>query len=335
MVQYTGKTCLICKQIFDDNDDIVVCPECGTPYHRDCYRKEGCQNTELHRTGGSWQDTAEPSEGAEKCPNCGTELREGAQFCDRCGSPVGTAGRIPSYRGRFGQNMQGGMQGAMGFTEFSEDGRTVLTAGPADVLEEDVTVDEMSRFVGSNKQYYLPRFVLMNRLNMKISFNLAAFFFPEAYLAYRKMYLPAILVFVLRTIILLPWTAQLLGTMLADQTYYSMLAQVLADQPEMLRRLAVFAALGSGENTSNAASAIGGLSAVSSFLNVALEMGMCLFANSLYYRHCILCVKKIKEDNMAGNIEMLGGTSVIGLVVFLLLMFARLYVSMFFLLNIV
>ena len=32
MADYTGKKCIVCGGVFSENDDIVVCPECGTPY---------------------------------------------------------------------------------------------------------------------------------------------------------------------------------------------------------------------------------------------------------------------------------------------------------------
>ena len=39
MARYTGNHCPVCEQEFTDNDDIVVCPDCGTPYHRACWQK--------------------------------------------------------------------------------------------------------------------------------------------------------------------------------------------------------------------------------------------------------------------------------------------------------
>lgn len=36
-MDYRGQHCPICGKEFCDGDDIVVCPECGTPYHRECY----------------------------------------------------------------------------------------------------------------------------------------------------------------------------------------------------------------------------------------------------------------------------------------------------------
>ena len=34
MADYKNKKCVVCKELFSDYDDIVVCPECGAPYHR-------------------------------------------------------------------------------------------------------------------------------------------------------------------------------------------------------------------------------------------------------------------------------------------------------------
>ena len=36
MIDYTGLECPICGEKFTAQDDIVVCPECGAPHHRDC-----------------------------------------------------------------------------------------------------------------------------------------------------------------------------------------------------------------------------------------------------------------------------------------------------------
>ena len=70
MSNFTGSKCIICENEFNDNDDIVVCPECGTPYHRECYQKEGkCVNVRLHDQGKSWSDSeyADNENSRKKC----------------------------------------------------------------------------------------------------------------------------------------------------------------------------------------------------------------------------------------------------------------------------
>ena len=42
MNEYLGCECSVCRKPFAAGDDIVVCPECGTPYHRACYEAACC-----------------------------------------------------------------------------------------------------------------------------------------------------------------------------------------------------------------------------------------------------------------------------------------------------
>ena len=41
MSLYKGYKCAACGNVFDENDDVVVCPECGAPHHRSCYLEKG------------------------------------------------------------------------------------------------------------------------------------------------------------------------------------------------------------------------------------------------------------------------------------------------------
>ena len=40
-MDWKGHKCVSCHKLFKEGDDIVVCPECGAPYHRACYAAEG------------------------------------------------------------------------------------------------------------------------------------------------------------------------------------------------------------------------------------------------------------------------------------------------------
>lgn len=65
--RYNNQKCPVCENAFGENDDIVVCPICGTPHHRDCYKKNGeCANTDRHNEGFCWtaKDTQAPESAA-------------------------------------------------------------------------------------------------------------------------------------------------------------------------------------------------------------------------------------------------------------------------------
>ncbi|MDR1755317.1 MAG: hypothetical protein LBR74_10565 [Eubacterium sp.] len=60
MALYSGIKSPCCDKEFSDGDDIVVCPQCGTPHHRDCYAAKGeCVNRRLHEIGYIWKSPIE------------------------------------------------------------------------------------------------------------------------------------------------------------------------------------------------------------------------------------------------------------------------------------
>ena len=86
------KECVVCHKPLTEHDDVVFCPECGAPYHRECYEKEGhCVFEEKH---GSFsyespkpKHTEEHAQGA-RCPNCGAENPQSANYCSKCGKKL-------------------------------------------------------------------------------------------------------------------------------------------------------------------------------------------------------------------------------------------------------
>ena len=62
-MRYSDYKCDGCGRVFQNDDDIVVCPECATPQHRECYKeKGGCVNAHLHAEGFQWQGEKQLSE---------------------------------------------------------------------------------------------------------------------------------------------------------------------------------------------------------------------------------------------------------------------------------
>ena len=55
MSRFKNKLCPVCRIAFNEDEDIVVCPDCGTPHHRECYMKIGhCGIEEYHAKGFVW-----------------------------------------------------------------------------------------------------------------------------------------------------------------------------------------------------------------------------------------------------------------------------------------
>lgn len=51
MFLYENNKCPVCGKEFAEGDDVVSCPECGTPHHRECYKSLGkCVNKDKHGT---------------------------------------------------------------------------------------------------------------------------------------------------------------------------------------------------------------------------------------------------------------------------------------------
>lgn len=52
---------LFAENLFPKTEDIVVCPDCGAPHHRECYQRLGhCALIENHKLGKNWDPPAEP-----------------------------------------------------------------------------------------------------------------------------------------------------------------------------------------------------------------------------------------------------------------------------------
>ena len=66
-MDYVGLKCEICGTKFNKGDDVVVCPDCGTPMHRNCYSKEiGCPNKTKHSDGFVYEGFEKIKKSAQK-----------------------------------------------------------------------------------------------------------------------------------------------------------------------------------------------------------------------------------------------------------------------------
>lgn len=237
MFFYEGQICPVCGKHFAESDDIVACPACGCPHHRECWKQEGqCHFAADHGTDRQWaqgRSVAEekPSETpTRRCPNCGAENPEFAEFCARCGRDLEceewesaphaphnqytppTGGDIPPFRPPYpAWSNQPPVQDPYG--GLSPDERI-----------GDFTAAELAEVVGTNATYYLPRFKKMTESGSKISWNNAAFFFSHNWLLYRKNILWGIVFFAAA------FTTQLLVQLFVPEAFAMELIQLSRQQ---------------------------------------------------------------------------------------------------------
>jgi len=201
--QYEGKTCQICHSYLFDDDDVVVCPICGAPQHRDCYNSLGhCGAESYHGTDRQYDKVARQvesvsdnsSENAKDenitCSRCGRSSKKGTSFCPYCGNSLNspTGGQPFGNTGQFG-----GFPFGAGFVPPVID---PLGGISPEAVTDDIKASDIKEFVAVNTQRYIPKFFKMSKEN-KSSWNWAAFLFPHAWLFYRKDFKPAILVSIL------------------------------------------------------------------------------------------------------------------------------------------
>ncbi len=219
MPKYIGQPCTSCRNVFKEGDEIVVCPECGSPYHKECYRLEGkCVNTLLHESGSEWHPEPvvmpAPANATDRvCPNCGTHNNLEAYFCTNCGTPLSADRPVRPIQQP--DQQQAPNMGMPGYMPPYVNVRTVSN----DTDIDGNTVGEYSAYVGKNKAYYyIPKFLRFASKNGgKFSFNLPAFFLSPFWFFYRKMPQWGILTLVLSIVTGIPTILQyfLYGTGMA------------------------------------------------------------------------------------------------------------------------
>lgn len=176
-MNFIGEKCVLCEKVFEEGDDVVVCPECGSPHHRECYKKHGrCANLYMHETGQKWKRFIINS--SHETPTIIINSEEIEKYTSESEENQARAGMESEMIRETGFNLNEDMGG--------------------------VTLKEIIAFVGTNQFYYIPVFKRMKDLGSKISFNLSCFLLPSFYFANRKMWLWAIIASVISVILNIP-----------------------------------------------------------------------------------------------------------------------------------
>ena len=202
---YESQICDICGEKFTRTDDIVVCPDCGAPFHRRCWNKVGhCTHEDEHAYGFEWPSTPiRPAiDSGIKCPNCGAVMPEGTLFCENCGCP------LPIKREESDENAPA-RNGEMSFEEYMENARLAAEREMRGEMD-GVRIKDMAIYIGPNASYYVSKFKRSEVNSRYKPFCWTAFLFPPLYYACRKMYKWALLSALIKFIIAIPSSIMML-----------------------------------------------------------------------------------------------------------------------------
>lgn len=330
MAEYTHLPCVVCGKEFDENSDVVVCPVCGTPHHRECYKQLGhCANISWHEENKTYDAELEKAqiEGEQRqkekemqnpgqpevsqrivCNRCGQKNNADAVFCSHCGFPLSNG---------FGSHAQQGSE-QRGF----QGGFNAVSFAPAPNPNEDFDGVEgwkLAAVVKENQFSFMPRFMSFARRKNKVSFNFCAFLFSPLYFFYRKMYLLGILGLIIEFICTIPNAILMLTNQYLSNVYDLTVTwglNLTISQMQALSTANYFA----------------------SIVSLAVQILVGLFANYLYYRKCIKTAKGIDEkahskEEFLTLADKKGGTNRIIILVFLALTFVASWSISFILAN--
>ncbi|MBR5872440.1 MAG: DUF2628 domain-containing protein, partial [Oscillospiraceae bacterium] len=285
--------CPWCGEKFAEGDDIVVCPECGTPHHRACYKEHSaCANEEMHGENFEWNGTssahtAHKHENTEegktvKCAHCGTENPEHFRYCLSCGAPISQEKPKSRYEASY--------------EEFQRERERIFSESFSSDFD-GVSPKEAAVFVRSNVGYFLPRFAAFSK-GAKFDTNFSAFIFSYMYLFYRKMYGFGLAVFAVINLLSIP--TYLLDFQLIQEEYVKagLLSQVIWNVPHQ-EELAVYSIIGS-------------------VFIWMIRIALCMFFNRIYYSKVVSDIKKNREslatesqEKIAAFFRKKGGTTLL------------------------
>lgn len=185
MPDYTKYKCPVCNKQFTDGDDIVTCPECGTPHHRECYKLTGhCVNQGLHESNYNFIDS-EKEKRKEEEKNQTEKSFEGEYSGDYYYSPEEDF--VSQAKKEAQEKKQDKSENEKGFSPFQvTDFNKTQYKENAEI--DGVNINDIAATVRTNAPRFIGIFKKQSDSKKKTGWNWSAFFFGSFYLLFRKMY---------------------------------------------------------------------------------------------------------------------------------------------------
>lgn len=233
MPKYYGCPCEGCGKPLTLRDDIVVCPDCGAPYHRDCYEKLGrCIHSAAHAAGYEWKFPYQESELCT-CPACGERTLRSEEHCRCCGAVLPPEGaEEPADRSE--EPGEGSFDYSSFYRQFQETGtpsadpmkQAYEAAFGKEEAMDGIPCADWASYIGPASPAYMNTYCRMQLAHSKVSMSFSALLFGPFYFFYRKAWKPAfaflaaeLLLFVPTLLQMMQITGSSLSLGLSDSTY--------------------------------------------------------------------------------------------------------------------
>lgn len=268
--RFLNEKCPVCNKDFQSDDDIVVCPDCGTPHHRECYKENTkCANHEMHNEDFRWEPTFVPLEEVNNEPEKEQKFPFG-QDIDLDQMPVG----FP----------------------FSQIQANLFDAFPEEI-EDGVKTEDVAIFVRHESPKYIKKFQQIK--DGKLTWNWGAFFFAPYWFFYRKLYKLGVIFLALFVLLssmsFLPPALKFSETIYDFETQIEELTETVETDAEYETAVVELYQSAYKELNENKTGLI--ILSIQSVTTFAISIFIGLNANKWYYKHTISQVKKICTEN--------------------------------------
>ena len=218
MPKYYGCPCEGCGKPLTLQDDIVVCPDCGAPYHRDCYEKLGrCIHAPAHAAGYEWKFPYQESELCT-CPACGERTLRSESVCRCCGAALPPEGaQEPADRADSDEHSEE-FDYSTFYRQFQETGapqvdplrQTYQAAFGKEEVMDGIPCKDWADFIGPASPAYLSAYCRMQLSHTKTSMSFSAMLFGPFYFFYRKAWKPAFAFLAAELLLFVPTLLQMM-----------------------------------------------------------------------------------------------------------------------------
>ncbi len=277
MAKYTGEICPACSRVFTDDDDVVVCPVCGAPHHRECWFKTGSCTFQDRHGSFTWkpenvqnrkEDFNPKSTLGEICPNCGANNPPDTLFCPTCGMPRNVNGAEAQFNNPY--------------VRFDDPFK--------DVTIDGVSSKDMAEFIQDSSYEYIRKFSQKKHNG----FNWAAFIFGPLWFLYRKMYKIGAAVLIVIMILAVSFSGPVNNftdsyNNAMEKAYYAQTDEELNDAYEDVEQLLV-------SDDALFIQLFGALIFVTS-----LCCG--IFGNTAYRKYCVKSIKEVEASTTGSQSE--------------------------------